>query len=408
MTSTTPSQEPRDPSTPLRWLGLALAVALGGMLAWALTTKPPAPSTTQVQAQAQGTPEPVPPAPAQLATSPTSGQRHSAATCAAPRTFEAAAKPYLVVEESQGEQRWYLRCPRLMRQDDGSMEALVRYQDQQGLTGLGLQHLDPAGGLGGLEPVLTLANLAAVQAEVVGCAALSPEDDGRAWVSVQREDRSRVIHALRWQNGQLRLDGAEPVLSATQDWMKDRLWEPAVVRHGGEWLMYMRCGSRTRGDLCLASSPDGQRWTMEPTRVLSGIEAGKNEVYGAPWAVSDGERLHLWFAHKRYQTDDDGEVTDVRSEIHHLSTKDPRAIELRFESVALAPGFADWAQAMVDTPTVGTVEGRTAMLYRGGNSAKDGVIGVAWGDCGSREHGSPTITTKSLKSTRGQGKSTRD
>lgn len=309
--------------------------------------------------------------------------------------------PYLVVEESQGEQRWYLRCPRPMQLADGTTTTLVRYQDRQGRTGLGVQTPDPAGGPGNLMPVLELDELASVDAELVGCAALSPvADDPRAWVSVQREDRSRVIHALRWQDGELVLDEDEPILRATQPWMKDRLWEPAVVRHGGEWLMYMRCGSRTRADLCLASSPDGQRWTVEPKRVFADIEAGKGEVYGAPWAVSEGGRVHLWFSHKRYETDEQGEVTGVEGEIHHLSSEDPRSFELRFRSVALAPGFSDWAATMVDTPTITELDGRTAMLFRGGLDAKDGSIGVAWGDCRARSHSSPILTTKSLKSTR--------
>ncbi len=382
---------------------MGVAASIGVLLAWWLTARPaptpmePAPLPDRLE-PAPDTPEPAQDAPPPAARA--EGRKAPGQACRIPRVFEPSPKPWLLTEEEPGGERWYLRCPRPMGGRDGAVTALVRFQDPDGRTGLALQG---AGGLeagAGLAPVLEVDELASVDADILGCAALDPAAPQRAWVSVQHPDRSRVIHALAWQDGRLVLDGLEPVVEATEPWMKDRLWEPAVVRHGDTWFMYLRCGSRTRADLCVASSPDGERWSLEPERLLEGIEAGRGEVYGAPWAESDGERVHLWFSHKRYELDDDGVVTSMASEIHHLSSTDPRSFELRYRSVALAPGFADWAQGAVDTPALTRIEGRSALLFRGGVSAKDGVIGVAWGDCTTKQHLRPELNTKNLKSVR--------
>ncbi len=398
----TPSETPSPTaSSALRWLCLLPAVAVAALLAWRLTDGPaPAGPSTSARVDASSAERArdgdlAPPA-ASEGSAPAPQRRRG--ECRFPRQFDPSEEPWLI-SENDGE-RWYLRCPRHIRMADGAKATLVRYQDPQGRTGLGVRRMHSEDASTELRTVLELDDLSAVDAEVLGCAALEPSDSGRAWISVQRSDRSRVIHALRWQGDRLVLDGTEPALRASEDWMKDRLWEPALARHDDTLLMYLRCGSRTRADLCVASSREGDRWSLHPARVLTGIEAGKDEVYGAPWAFSDGERVHLWFSHKRYDTDGEGRVVDVGSEVHHVASTDPHSFELHYRSVVLSPGFADWAGALVDTPSVIRIQGQPALLFRGGSGAKEGTIGVAWGDCGAERSLEPSLLTKSVRSTR--------
>lgn len=298
-----------------------------------------------------------------------------------PKRLRVLNDPILELEDEHAP--LYLRCPRLVGGPGEERSLLVRLQDDQGRSGLGMveRTSDGEGWESKHRPVLELGDLGSAGVRVIGCAAVATDHDRtRAFVSARLEDERRVILELQLdQSGRLVLVDDEPVLQATEPWMRDGLWEPWILQEPERWLMVLRCGSRTRGTLCLARSDDGESWTLDPEPLLRDVETRDRHVDAAPVLVRVQDGYHLWYTRKSYEKGKTGKV--VSGSLHWLEADEVELFEEKKGSAMLRPGETSWSQAIVDTPHVVYRPDKVVVLFRGGNDTKHGVIGVAKAGC---------------------------
>lgn len=79
------------------------------------------------------------------------------------------------------------------------------------------------------------------------------------------------------------------------------LWHADVIRHDGRWLMLANLAdvgtSGGANTLHLASSVDGDAWTLDPAAIIE-VSTPKDSVVYRASVVVDGNRLRLWYSSK--------------------------------------------------------------------------------------------------------------
>ncbi len=280
-------------------------------------------------------------------------------------------------------------CPDVVTGTDGSRRMYFKYQDATGDSGIGMAIRQGSTWEVQPEPVLRPSDLAGQGAEQLGCTTTLVEGSlERHWFRANLPGKQRVIFAATSHGGHWEVEPGGPVLEATEDWMRGSLWEPSVLRDTNTYRMYMRCGSHVKSTLCMATSPDGDEWTMHPQPVAMHPRPGKGALYDSPQVIRHGDQYYLWYTRKWFPDLKSGsspaEDEPSQSEIGLAVSADPAWFDLEATPDAiLEAGAADWMAGVVDHPFVDVEDGHPVLYFRGAASdaGEEGSIGRAAAGC---------------------------
>ncbi|MFH1468660.1 MAG: hypothetical protein ABIO70_29995 [Pseudomonadota bacterium] len=324
--------------------------------------------------------EPAPPLPAAM-------------TCASPHRFVAELEPVIAPDPNGTWRTELVSCADIFDLPGGGRAMWFKYSDLDGGSGIGRAIQE--GGRWRVEPVpvLTLADLADRGVVHIGCTTTLVEEEGiRVWLRANLSTKERVIYAATSSDGRtLQVLPGEPVLRATEPWMRNSLWDPQVFRDGDLLRMVLRCGDRSRSNICMATGADGQAWSLSDRKVVGFKPLYGGEVLGAPMVDHVAGRWHLWTEHKWYPhwRREHGADQDLEmwSEIVRMPSRNPERFPFDKAEVVLRPGAAPWMAQVVDNPMVVEEGGVPVLYFRGGVRAGgvDGAIGRALPDCDATE-----------------------
>ncbi len=378
---------------PSPWLlaALGLSAALLGLTAWLALrgssqdqpplsgeaghgAAEPAGATTGPEAELAGPPE---------------SREKPRKSCLGAKVFQPDRARVIGPDRSQGAS-WRTRlvsCADIVDTEQHGRIMWFKYADLDGGSGIGRARWDE-GWRVDPEPVITADELADMGISHVGCStSLVSDGQLRIWFRANLDKGRRAIFAARSDGQSWQVDRSGPVLQAPGSWMGNSLWTPSVLRDGDTWRMYLRCGDRVQSTLCMATSSDGERWSMHPERIIKHRHRFEAEVYGGPQVTKHGNTYHLWYSHEWYPDYQEGLGADqdlqMFAEIGHASSEDPTWFRLHKRDPVLQHGQAGWMSHVVDSPMVVKEDGATVLYFRGAQRAGglDGSIGRAVAHC---------------------------
>ena len=333
------------------------------------------------------------------------GPRPAPPSCADPHRFMAEPEPVISPDPDGAWRTELVSCADIFSAPGVGRVMWFKYSDLDGGSGIG--RATWAAGRWSVDPVpaLTVADLADRGVVHIGCTATLVDERGiRVWLRANLATKERVIFAATSPDGRsLRVRSGDPVLRADRDWMRGSLWDPQVFRADDQLRMVLRCGDRSRSNICMATSPDGDSWTLSENKVVNFKPLFGGEVLGAPMVDRAAGRWLLWAEHKWYPHWRRGQGADqdqeMWAEILRMPSRNPARFPFGEAEVVLRPGAAPWMARVVDNPMVVDEGGRPVLYFRGAVRAGgvDGAIGRALPDCGATD-GWPSLFEEQIPS----------